>query len=184
MSKFFETSDDFAAWLEKHGADEKDLVVGFHKKASKRRCMSWSESVDVALCHGWIDGVRKRIDEHAYQIRFTPRRPHSIWSAINIAKMQVLKRDGRMKESGLSAFANRREEKSKIYSYEQQKTARLAAADAARFRKFKAAWKFFEAQPPSYRQQVVWRIISAKRPETKEARLVALIAACREQRRL
>ncbi|HEY2677700.1 MAG TPA: YdeI/OmpD-associated family protein [Steroidobacteraceae bacterium] len=184
MTTFFETSDEFAAWLEKNGASATDLVVGFHKKGSKRRSMSWSESVDAALCHGWIDGVRKRINEHAYQIRFTPRRPHSIWSAINIAKMDVLKRQGRMRAEGLKAFANRREEKSKIYSYEQQKKAQLAAADEARFRKFKAAWKFFEAQPPGYRQLVVWRIVSAKRPETKEARLAALIEACRERRRL
>jgi uncharacterized protein YdeI (YjbR/CyaY-like superfamily) len=181
---FFETSDDFAAWLGKYGADAKDLIVGFHKKGSKRPSMSWSESVDVALCHGWIDGVRKRIDEHSYQIRFTPRRPNSIWSAINIAKMRALQRGGRMQASGLSAFANRREEKSRIYSYEQQKKARLAAGDEARLRRHKAAWKFFEAQPPSYRQLVVWRIVSAKRPETKEARLAALIEACRERRRL
>lgn len=145
MTTFFETFDDFAAWLEKHGADAQDLVVGFYKKHSTRPSMSWSESVDVALCHGWIDGVRKRIDEHAYQIRFTPRRPHSIWSAINIAKMEVLKRQGRMRARGLRAFANRREEKSKIYSYEQQRQARLAAGDEARLRKIKAAWRFFEA---------------------------------------
>jgi uncharacterized protein YdeI (YjbR/CyaY-like superfamily) len=184
MATFFESSGEFAAWLEKYGADATQLVVGFHKKDTKRRSMTWSESVDVALCHGWIDGVRKRIDEHAYQIRFTPRRPHSIWSAINIAKMRVLERDGRMKAAGLQAFANRREDKSKIYSYEQQKKARLAPGDAARFRKHTAAWKFFEAQPPGYRHQMVWRIVSAKRPGTKEARLALLIEACRERRRL
>ena len=184
MTIFFETADDFASWLETHGAAAKELVVGFHKTGSKRRCMSWSESVDAALCFGWIDGVRKRIDEHSYQIRFTPRRPHSIWSAINIAKMRSLKRQGRMRASGLAAFANRRTERSKIYSYEQQKQARLAPGDEARLRKSKTAWKFFEEQPRSYRQLVVWRIVSAKRPETHESRLAALIQACRERRRL
>jgi uncharacterized protein YdeI (YjbR/CyaY-like superfamily) len=181
---FFETADDFSAWLEKHGAGTQELVVGFHKRRSGRRCMSWSESVDAALCFGWIDGVRRRIDEHSYQIRFTPRKPHSIWSAINIAKMLVLKRQGRMKEAGLMAFANRSERRSKIYSYEQQKQAQLAPEDEARFRKSKAAWKYFEEQPRSYRQRFVWRIVSAKRPETRESRLAALIQACRERRRL
>ncbi len=181
---FFETADDFATWLEKHGAGAKELVVGFHKTGSKRRCMSWSESVDAALCFGWIDGVRKRIDEHSYQIRFTPRKPQSIWSAINTAKVRVLKRQGRMKAPGLSAFANRSAQRSKIYSYEQQKQARLTPEDEARLGKPKAAWKFFEEQPRSYRQLVVWRIVSAKRAETRESRLVALIQACRERRRL
>ena len=146
--------------------------------------MSWSESVDAALCFGWIDGVRKRIDELSYQIRFTPRRPNSIWSAINIAKVRILKRQGRMKTSGLRAFAHRRDEKSEIYSYEQQKAARLERGHEARLRRDRAAWKFFAAQPPSYRRLVVWRIVSAKLPKTKEKRLVALIEACREQRRL
>jgi uncharacterized protein YdeI (YjbR/CyaY-like superfamily) len=146
--------------------------------------MSWSESVDAALCFGWIDGVRKRIDEHSYQIRFTPRKPHSIWSAINIAKVRVLERQGRMTAAGLIAFANRSERRSKVYSYEQQKQARLAPEDESRLRKTKAAWKFFEEQPRSYRQRMVWRIVSAKRPETRKSRLAALIQACRERRRL
>jgi uncharacterized protein YdeI (YjbR/CyaY-like superfamily) len=179
---FFETADGFETWLEKHGAAAKELVVGFHKTGSGRRCMSWSESVDAALCFGWIDGVRKRIDEHSYQIRFTPRKPQSIWSAINIAKVRVLKRQGRMKAAGLSAFANRSERRSKIYSYEQQKQAQLAPGDEALFRKSKTAWKFFEEQPRSYRQRMVWRILSAKRPKTAESRLAALIQACRERR--
>jgi uncharacterized protein YdeI (YjbR/CyaY-like superfamily) len=184
MTTFFESSTDFAAWLEKHGVQASELVVGYYKKGSRRSSMTWSESVDAALCFGWIDGVRKRIDEHSYQIRFTPRRPHSIWSAINIAKMRVLEREGRMKPAGLRAFASRREERSKIYSYEQQKRARLAPGHEARLRKSPAVWKFFEAQPQSYRQLVVWRIVSAKRPATQESRLAALIKACREQRRL
>jgi uncharacterized protein YdeI (YjbR/CyaY-like superfamily) len=181
---FFETAELFAAWLEKHGTDRTEFVVGYYKRGSKRPSMTWAESVDAALCFGWIDGVRKRIDEHSYQIHFTPRKPTSIWSRINIERARVLLREGKMREAGLQAFSHRRENKSRIYSYEQQKTARLDRADELRFKKSKAAWKFFEAQPPGYRHQVIWRIVSAKRPETRERRLAALIKASQEQRRL
>ena len=184
MATFFVTADDFAAWLERHGAHHTELVVGYYKRVSKRPSMTWAESVDAALCFGWIDGVRKRIDEHSYQIRFTPRKPTSIWSHINIERARVLKRDGKLREAGLKAYSHRREDKSRIYSYEQQKKAKFARADELRFKKSKAAWKFFEAQPPSYRQLVIWRIVSAKRPETRERRLADLIKACQEQRRL
>jgi uncharacterized protein YdeI (YjbR/CyaY-like superfamily) len=141
--------------------------------------MTWAESVDAALCFGWIDGVRKRIDEHSYQIRFTPRKPTSIWSRINIERARVLQREGKMREAGLKAYSQRREDKSRIYSYEQHKTAALSRADELRFKKSKAAWKFSEAQPPGYRQLVTWRIVSAKRPETRERRLADSIKACR-----
>jgi uncharacterized protein YdeI (YjbR/CyaY-like superfamily) len=181
---FFETADEFSAWLEKHGAVKSNLIVGYHKRATKRGTMTWQESVDAALCHGWIDGVRRRIDEHSYQIRFTPRKPQSIWSAINVERVRVLEAAGRMREAGLKAYSHRREERSKIYSYEQQKAAKLDPSDEARFRKAKAAWKFFEAQPPGYRRLVIWRIVSAKRPETRERRVTALIKASQEQRRL
>jgi uncharacterized protein YdeI (YjbR/CyaY-like superfamily) len=184
MATFFATADDFAAWLEQHGATKTEFVVGYYKRSSKRPSMTWAESVDAALCFGWIDGVRKRIDEHSYQIRFTPRKPTSIWSRINIERTRVLQREGKMREAGLKAYSHRREDKSRIYSYEQQKKAALDRADELRFRKAKAAWKFFEAQPPSYRQLVIWRIVSAKRPETRERRLADLIKASREQRRL
>ena len=184
MASFFATVDDFAAWLERHGAQRTEFVVGYHKRGSKRPSMTWAESVDAALCFGWIDGVRKRIDEHSYQIRFTPRKPTSIWSRINIERASVLQREGKMREAGLKAYAHRREDKSRIYSYEQQKTAALPRADELQFKKSKAAWKFFEAQPPSYRRLVTWRIVSAKRPETRERRMAELIKACRERRRL
>jgi uncharacterized protein YdeI (YjbR/CyaY-like superfamily) len=184
MATFFATVDEFAAWLEKHGANQTEFVVGYYKRTSKRPSMTWAESVDAALCFGWIDGVRKRIDEHSYQIRFTPRKPTSIWSRINIERARVLQREGKMREAGLKAYGHRRENKSRIYSYEQQKAAALERGDELRFRKAKAAWKFFEAQPRSYRQLVVWRIISAKRPETRERRLQELIKASSERRRL
>ena len=184
MATFFETADEFAAWLERHGAATPELVVGYYKRGTKRGTMSWPESVDAALCHGWIDGVRKRIDEHSYQIRVTPRKPQSIWSAINVERVRILKAEGRMREAGLKAYSHRCEERSKIYSYEQKKTATLEPSDEARFRKAKVAWKFFEAQPKGYRQLVIWRIVSAKRPETRERRIAALIKASQEQRRL
>ena len=184
MATFFASVDEFAVWLEKYGAAETEFIVGYYKRGSKLRSMTWAESVDAALCFGWIDGVRKRIDEHSYQIRFTPRKTTSIWSRINIDRARVLEREGKMREAGLKAYSHRREEKSRIYSYEQRKTATLDPPSEARFRKVKTAWKFFEAQPPSYRQLVIWRIVSAKRPETRERRLQDLIKASQERRRL
>jgi uncharacterized protein YdeI (YjbR/CyaY-like superfamily) len=184
MATFFASVDEFFAWLEQHGAHHTELVVGYFKRGSKRPSMRWAESVDAALCFGWIDGVRKRIDEHSYQIRFTPRKPTSIWSRINIERARALRREGKMREAGLKAYSHRREDKSRIYSYEQQKFATLERADELRFRKAKGAWKFFGAQPRSYQQLVIWRIVSAKRPETRERRLAALIKASAEQRRL
>jgi uncharacterized protein YdeI (YjbR/CyaY-like superfamily) len=184
MATFFETADEFAAWLEKHGAAVPELIVGYYKRGTGRAGMSWPESVDAALCFGWIDGVRKRIDEHSYQIRFTPRKPQSTWSAINVERVRVLTRAGRMREAGLKAYSHRREKKTKIYSYEQENAATLEESEERRFRKAKPAWKFFEAQPHGYRQLVIWRIVSAKRPETRERRLAALIEASQQQRRL
>jgi uncharacterized protein YdeI (YjbR/CyaY-like superfamily) len=184
VATFFETAEEFAAWLAKHGSVKSELIVGFYKRSTQRGSMSWPESVDAALCHGWIDGVRKRIDEDRYQIRFTPRKPQSIWSAINVERVRVLEAEGRMKAAGLKAHSFRQEKKSRIYSYEQKQTATLVPAEEARLRKSKAAWKFFEAQPRGYRQLMVYRIISAKRPETRERRLVALIEASQKQLRL
>src|SRR5271155_2374182 len=184
VTPFFETADEFAAWLEKRGAKESQLIVGYYKRGTKRGSMTWPESVDAALCFGWIDGVRKRIDEYSYQIRFTPRKRQSIWSAVNVERVRVLKDAGRMREPGLKAFSLRRPEKSRIYSYEQTKTAVLTRSEQARFRKAKTAWKFFAAQPRSYQHLVIWRILSAKRPDTRAKRLAALISASHEQRRL
>jgi uncharacterized protein YdeI (YjbR/CyaY-like superfamily) len=184
VATFFETAAEFAAWLQTHGESKSELIVGYHKRGTRRASMTWPESVDAALCFGWIDGVRKRIDEYTYQIRFTPRKPHSIWSAVNLARVRVLKSEGRMREPGLQAFERRRPGKSKIYSYEQKKTARLERSEEARFRSAKAAWKFFAAQPRGYRHQLIWRVVSAKRTATRAKRLAALIMASHEQRRL
>jgi uncharacterized protein YdeI (YjbR/CyaY-like superfamily) len=184
MPTFFESAAEFGAWLSRHAATEPELVVGFHKRGSGLPSMSWPESVDEALCVGWIDGVRTNIDAHSYKIRFTRRKSASTWSARNIERVHVLQGQGRMSPAGLEAFSRRREEKSKTYAYEQAETATLEAQDEARFRKSRVAWKFFEAQPPSYRHLVVWRIISAKRAGTREARLAELIEASRNGVRL
>ncbi len=177
MPTFFETPAAFAVWLSHHAATHTELIVGFHKRDSGLPSMTWQESVDEALCVGWIDGVRTRIDDQSYKIRFTPRKASSTWSKINIERVRVLTEQGRMREAGLKAFALRREAKSNIYSYEQTEQATLSPAQLAQFRKSKKAWAFFEAQPPGYRHQMLWRIISAKRPETQAARLAKLIEA-------
>ena len=181
---FFETPAKLGAWLAKHGATATALIVGFYKRNTGRPSITWPESVDEALCHGWIDGVRTRIDEHAYKIRFTPRKPTSTWSAINIERVRVLQDQGRMTAAGLGAFGHRREAKSRTYSYEQTEKAELARAELAQFRKSKVAWKFFDAQPPGYQHQMIWRIVSAKRAATRESRLAKLIEASQNGERL
>jgi uncharacterized protein YdeI (YjbR/CyaY-like superfamily) len=181
---FFATAAEFGVWLEKHSAFESELIVGFYKRDTDRASLTWPESVDEALCHGWIDGVRTRIDDQSYTIRFTPRKPTSTWSAINIARVLVLQSHGRVKEAGMEAYSHRREAKSKIYAYEQAENATLEREEEARFRRNKKAWKFFETQPPRYRHLVIWRIISAKRAETREGRLAKLIEASQNGQRL
>ena len=184
MATFFPTAADFRAWLKQHSADSAELIVGFHKKGSGKPSILWAEAVDEALCVGWIDGVRKRIDDTAYQIRFTPRKTTSTWSAINIARVADLTSQGRMQPAGLAAFSHRSEAKSRTYAYEQAYGAALPPADEARFRKSKKAWAFFEAQPPGYRKQVIWRIVSAKQEVTRQKRLLELIEASKQGIRL
>jgi uncharacterized protein YdeI (YjbR/CyaY-like superfamily) len=182
--RFFATAAAFGAWLKAHAAQERELLVGFHKVGSGRPSMTWPEAVDEALCVGWIDGVRKRVDEHTYTIRFTPRKPGSIWSAINIAKVQRLQAEGRMTEAGLQAFAQRTEARSVVYSYEQAEAAELSPDELRAFKRHKAAWAYFEACPPGYRHQMLYRVTSAKKAQTRQRRLDLLIAACSEGRRL
>ena len=132
--RFFATPAAFRAWLKKHHATEKVLWVGFHRKASGRPSITWPESVDEALCVGWIDGLRKGIDEISYMIRFTPRKRTSAWSIVNLGRVAELTRQGRMQPAGAAAFENRVEAKSGIYSYEQRRNAALDEASARRFR--------------------------------------------------
>jgi uncharacterized protein YdeI (YjbR/CyaY-like superfamily) len=181
--KFFRTHADFRTWLEKNHATATELWIGFYKKDSGKQSITWLESVDQALCFGWIDGIRKRVDEISYQIRFTPRRRGSIWSAINIKRAKELVREKQMRRFGLEAFAARIENKSGIYSYEQRSTE-LNEPYAKRLKKNKAAWNFFRAQPPSYRKMIGWWIISAKKEETRMARLTKLITESAKGKRL
>jgi uncharacterized protein YdeI (YjbR/CyaY-like superfamily) len=140
--------------------------------------------VDEALCFGWIDGVRRRIDELSYQIRFTPRKKDSIWSAVNIAKVEALTATGRMRPSGLEAYARRLEHKSGIYSYEQQGALKLSADEEREFKKDKPAWRFFEGTPPSYRKTILYWLVSAKQASTRTRRFAKLAAACAAGQRL
>jgi uncharacterized protein YdeI (YjbR/CyaY-like superfamily) len=181
---FFAKSADFRAWLEKHHQIIAEQWIGFHRKASGRVSITWPEAVDEALCFGWIDGLRKTINAGSYKIRFTPRRPTSIWSAINIARMTALIRDARVHPAGITAFQKRLTAKSRVYSYENRKSARLSSRAAKRFQAERTAWKFFEQQPKSYRQTAIWWIISAKRPQTQENRLQRIIASSKAGRRL
>jgi len=172
---FFAAPSDFRAWMQEHHASATELLVGFHKRDSGRPSITWPESVDVALCFGWIDGVRRSLGGESYTIRFTPRKPRSNWSAINIKRAGELTKQGLMHPAGLAAFAKRADERSAIYAYEQRKAATLDPADEKRFRANRAAWKFFQAQAPWYRRTATYWAISAKRAETREKRLLKLI---------
>lgn len=180
---FFKTPTDFRKWLSKHHDRKAELWVGFFKKASGAPSITWPESVDEALCFGWIDGVRKSIDETSYKIRFTPRRSRSIWSAVNIRRVAELTKEKRMQPPGEKAFANRLESKSGIYAYEQGQPE-LPETYAKELRRNRAAEKFFESQPPSYRRLAMWWIVSAKQEETRMKRLRKLIESSAAGRRI
>jgi uncharacterized protein YdeI (YjbR/CyaY-like superfamily) len=180
---FFATPADFRKWLRKHHDSATELWVGFHRKASGMPSLTWPESVDEALCFGWIDGIRKSIDATSYAIRFTPRKKTSKWSKVNIERVKELVAEGRMQPAGLRAFEARDPEKSG-YSYEQGKTAEFSAEQLAKFRRNRRAWVHFESEPPGYRRLFTWWVISAKREETRERRLEKLIAECAKGTRL
>ena len=183
MPTFFATPAEFRKWLQKNHAKEKELLVGFYKVNSGKPSISWSQSVDEALCFGWIDGVRKSWDDISYTIRFTPRKATSNWSAVNIAKMEVLTAKGLMQPAGLASFDKRQESKSKIYAYENE----AKEFDAAYLKKFKAnkkAWNFFKFQAPSYIKVSIHRVMSAKQEQTKSSRLEKLMKASEEGRRI
>jgi uncharacterized protein YdeI (YjbR/CyaY-like superfamily) len=174
-SRFFESPAEFRKWLEKHHATAEELWVGFYKKGSGKASMTWPESVAEALCFGWIDAVRKSLGDVSYTIRFTRRKPGSIWSAVNIRHVQRLVDQGLMQPAGLEAFEARTEKKSRIYSYEQ-KHSELDEPYAKKLRKNKAAWEFFRTRPAWYRKKASWWVVSAKKEETRLARLEKLIA--------
>ena len=171
---FFATPAEFRAWLEANHATESELYVGFYKKAAGRPTMTWPEAVEQALCFGWIDGIRRTLDDISYTNRFTPRRPRSTWSAINIRTVERLIAEGQMYPAGLAAFEARKDHNSAIYSFEQGEVA-LSPEDEALIAANPAAWENWQKFPPSYRKQATWWVISAKRPETRTRRLNQLI---------
>jgi uncharacterized protein YdeI (YjbR/CyaY-like superfamily) len=175
---FFESAVAFRKWLAAHHLTAKELLVGFHKRSTGKPSMRWPESVDEALSFGWIDGVRRRVDEERYSIRFSPRRPTSVWSSVNIKRARALIAAGRMRPAGQVAFDRRDAKKSAIYAYEQVKRATFTVAQRKRFRDEAAAWTFFQEQAPNYRQRFTHWVTSAKLEATREARLEKLIAAC------
>ena len=173
---FFESPSEFRDWLEENHDKEKELWVGFYKKGSDKPSITWPEAVDQALCFGWIDGIRKSIDESSYTNRFTPRRRDSTWSAVNIKRVGELTELGLMQPAGLKAFEERDEKKAQLYSYERAES-KLDEAYERQFRQNERAWAFFESQAPWYRRTSTWWIMSAKKEETRLRRLAALIEA-------
>ncbi|MGI8890788.1 MAG: YdeI/OmpD-associated family protein [Chthoniobacterales bacterium] len=180
---FFPKPLDFRKWLLRNHTSAPELLVGFHKKHTGQPSITWPESVDEALSFGWIDGIRGRIDESSYTIRFTPRRRGSIWSAVNMKRVDVLTKERRMQPAGLTAFAARQENKSGIYAYEQRREE-LPEPYAGMLKKNKAAWKFFQAQAPSYRKTISWWVTSARQEATRRRRLEKLADACAHGLRL
>ena len=171
---FFSSPKEFRKWLEKNHKKETEVIVGFYKVHAGKPTMTWSQSVDQALCFGWIDGVRKSIDQDRYQIRFTPRKPSSIWSAVNIRKIEALTKEGLMQPAGIASYQKRIENKSKIYSFEKEE-ARLSPEFEKIFKANKIAWQYFQSLAPSYRKTSKHWVTSAKQEATRLKRLHILI---------
>jgi uncharacterized protein YdeI (YjbR/CyaY-like superfamily) len=181
--RFFKSPADFRAWLARNHASASELWVGFYRKDSGKGGLTYSDALDEALCFGWIDGVRKRVDAVSFMQRFSPRTPKSIWSAVNLKRVAALTKAGRMDAVGLQVFRDRDVQRSKLYSYER-KQSQLEEGLLRRFRSYATAWRFFEAQAPSYQRTVTWWIMSAKKEETRCRRLDILIAGSESGRRL
>ena len=181
---FFASPEEFHAWLEEHHEMADEVLVGFYKVKTGIPSMTWSQSVDEALCFGWIDGRGKRIDDKSHTIRFTPRRPGSIWSAVNVAKVAKLTEEGRMRPAGISAFEKRREDRTAVYSFERDEPAAFIPEHEAQFTSNEPAWEFFQNQAPWYRRTATHWVVSAKRQETRDRRLAALIEHSAAGRRL
>lgn len=180
---FFETQWDFRKWLEENHDKSTELFVGFYKVNSGKQNMTWSQSVDQAICFGWIDGVRKSIDNDSYFIRFTPRKPKSIWSTVNIKKVEELTKQGLMKPLGLAAFNFREESKSGIYTYENEEV-KLSADFETKFKANRKAWDFFQTLPPSYHKSAINWIMTAKQETVSLKRLDELIRDSEAGRRI
>jgi len=172
--RFFPSPAEFRKWLKSNHTSATELLVGYHKVDSGKPSITWPESVDEALCFGWIDGVRKSIDETSYCIRFSPRKRTSTWSAVNVKRVESLIKEGRMRLEGLKAYEARKENRVGVYSYEQR-PAELPEEFARIIRKNKRAWEFFQFCPPSYRRAVTWWVVSARQEKTRLSRLNTLI---------
>lgn len=172
---YFETPADFRAWLTARSDDAGELWVGYWKKATGRQSVTWEETVDEALCFGWIDGIRKRVDDEAYTVRFTPRRPRSVWSNRNLERFAVLTSEGRIEPAGQAAFDRRTAARTGVYSFEQQTPRELSEPYLAKLRAHGAAWDDWEGRPPGYRRRAAHWVMSAKREETRERRMATLI---------
>lgn len=181
---YFKSPSDFRAWLEKNHATKTELLVGFFRVTTGKPSLTWPQSVDQALCFGWIDGVRRSVDETRYTIRFSPRKPRSNWSKINIAKVAALRTAGLMHSAGEKAYAAREEKRSGVYSFEQEKPMELSAEYLKRLKANWKAWDFFQAQAPYYRRVSAFWVMSAKREETREKRITTLIADSARSRRV
>jgi uncharacterized protein YdeI (YjbR/CyaY-like superfamily) len=186
---FFPTPGDFRAWLERHHDTAPELLVGYYKKGSGKPSITWPESVDEALCFGWIDGIRRTIDEESYTIRFTPRRPRSNWSLVNLKRVAELTKLGRMQPAGLSVFEARDPKRPGAYSFEQRRAERnaglkLASAYEKQFKANAKAWAFFKSQAPYYQRVTSWWVMSAKKEETQLKRLATLIDDSAHGRRI
>ncbi|HRI28221.1 MAG TPA: YdeI/OmpD-associated family protein [Chitinophagales bacterium] len=183
MPVFFPDAASFRRWLEVNHQTEKEIVVGYYKISTGKCGLTWSASVDEALCFGWIDGIRKSVDANSYCIRFTPRNPKSIWSKVNIEKAEKLISEGKMQPAGLVLYQQRKEDKSVIYSYEN-KPAEFPPDMEQQFKQHEPAWLFFTTQPPYYQKTMQHWVLSAKQPKTQVARLQKLIAASQNKQRL
>ena len=179
---FFATPEEFGAWLEEHHETATELLVGFHKKGTGRPSISWPESVEQALRFGWIDGVRRSLGDESYTIRFTPRKPTSNWSLVNVAKVEELKQRGLMAPAGLRAYAARRPERTGVYSAERKEPAVLPAEFERLFKANSAAWEWFGDRAPGYRKTATHWVVSAKQEETRLRRLRQLIECSAEGR--
>ena len=181
--KHFPTQNDFREWLEENHEKETEIIVGFYNVKSGKTSMNWSEAVDQALCFGWIDGVRRKVDEESYSNRFTPRRANSNWSAVNIEKIRILTEKGLMKPAGISAFEKRKDEKSAIYAYENELKT-FSVEFEKQFKSNEKAWDYFEKQANWYKKQMTSWVMTAKQEATREKRLEKLIAASGNGERL
>ena len=181
--KFFATPEKFREWLEKNHASETELLVGFHKKSSGKKSITYAEALDEALCFGWIDGVKRSLNETSYTQRFTPRRARSIWSLVNVKHVERLKKEGRMHAAGLAAYEQRDPKRTGIYAFENAPRD-LSAEYEKQFRKVEGAWEYFQTYPPYLKKTVSFWVMSAKKEETRSARLQRLIESCAKGERI